>query len=83
MEVHVLLLTDMLLICKPSTKKMLRIIREPYVLDRIRIYELKKQPNNFGLTYLHDYGTLSAVFILSASDPKLAKVTRQNTQKRD
>lgn len=76
MEVHVLLLTDMLLICKPSTKKMLKIIRQPYVVDRIRIHEVK-EPSSLGLVYLNEYGTVSAALILSAGDPKLAKVTQQ------
>ncbi|XP_077273387.1 pleckstrin homology domain-containing family G member 5 isoform X1 [Temnothorax americanus] len=72
MEVHVLLLTDMLLICKPSTKKTLKIIRQPYVVDRIRIHEVK-EPSSLGLVYLNEYGTVSAALILSAGDPKLAK----------
>lgn len=87
MEVHVLLLTDMLLICKPSTKKTssgaagsagggLKIIRQPYVVDRIRIYELK-EPSSLGLVYLNEYGAASAALVLSAGEPKLAKVTRQ------
>lgn len=72
MEVHVLLLTDMLLICKPTTKKMFKIIRQPYVVDRIRIHEVK-EPSSLGLVYLNEYGTISAALILSAGDPKLAK----------
>lgn len=76
MEVHVLLLTDMLLICKLTTKKMFKIIRQPYVVDRIRIHEVK-EPSSLGLVYLNEYGTVSAALILSAGDPKLAKVTRQ------
>ncbi|XP_014483055.1 PREDICTED: pleckstrin homology domain-containing family G member 5 isoform X2 [Dinoponera quadriceps] len=84
MEVHVLLFTDMLLICKPSTKKTsssgtvgglgcgLKIIRQPYVVDRIRIYELK-EPSNLGLVYLNEYGAASAALVLSIGEPKLAK----------
>lgn len=72
MEVHVLLLTDMLLICKLSTKKTLKIIRQPYIVDRIRIHEVK-EPSSLGLVYLNEYGTVSAALILSAGDPKLAK----------
>lgn len=84
MEVHVLLLTDMLLICKPSTKKTssgltgtvgggLKIIRQPYVIDRIRIHELK-EPSSLGLVYLNEYGAASAALVLSAGESKLAKV---------
>ncbi|XP_078039418.1 pleckstrin homology domain-containing family G member 5 isoform X2 [Augochlora pura] len=84
MEVRVLLLTDMLLICKPSTKKIsssgsagtigggLKIIRQPYVIDRIRINELK-EPSSLGLIYLNEYGAASAALVLSAGESKLAK----------
>ncbi|XP_046594123.1 pleckstrin homology domain-containing family G member 5 [Neodiprion lecontei] len=85
MEVRVLLLTDMLLVCKPSTKKTssssgsgggaaggLRIVRQPYVVDRIRVNELK-EPSSLGLVYLNDYGAACAALILSAGEPKLAK----------
>lgn len=84
-EVHILLLTDMLLICKPSTKKTsssglagtvgggLKIIRQPYVIDRIRIHELK-EPSSLGLIYLNEYGAASAALVLSAGESKLAKV---------
>lgn len=74
----------MLLLCKSSTKKGsvsggsgnaagLKIIRQPYVIDRLRIYELKES-SSLGLVYLNEYGVASAAFILSTSEPKLAKV---------
>ncbi|XP_012252088.2 pleckstrin homology domain-containing family G member 5 isoform X1 [Athalia rosae] len=87
MEVRVLLLTDMLLVCKPSTKKTssssgpggggavpggLKIVRQPYVVDKIRVNELK-EPSSLGLVYLNDYGSACAALILSAGEPKLAK----------
>ncbi|XP_012288228.1 pleckstrin homology domain-containing family G member 5 [Orussus abietinus] len=82
-EVHVLLLTDMLLICKPSTKKVgagsgttssggLKVIRQPFVIDRIRVH-LLKESTNLGLVYLNEYGVATAVLVLSAGEPKLAK----------
>ncbi|KAG7197203.1 hypothetical protein KM043_007279 [Ampulex compressa] len=92
MEVHVLLLTDMLLICKPSTKKTsssgsagnlgggLKIIRQPYVVDRIRIHELK-EPSSLGLVYLNEYGAASAALVLSAGEPKLAKSWMESLRK--
>ena len=83
-EVHVLLLTDMLLLCKLSTKKAsvsgsgsagggLKIIRQPYVVDRIRVHELK-EPSSLGLVYLNEYNAASGALVLSAGEPKLAKV---------
>ncbi|KAF3421981.1 hypothetical protein E2986_09834, partial [Frieseomelitta varia] len=92
MEVHVLLLTDMLLICKPSTKKTsssglagtvgggLKIIRQPYVIDRIRIHELK-EPSSLGLVYLNEYGAASAALVLSAGESKLAKSWMESIRK--
>ncbi|XP_024943795.1 pleckstrin homology domain-containing family G member 5 isoform X2 [Cephus cinctus] len=91
-EVHVLLLTDMLLICKPSTKKAssssatgsggggLKVIRQPYVVDRIRVHELK-EPSSLGLVYLNEYGAASAALILSAGEPKLAKSWMESLRK--
>ncbi|XP_017753946.1 PREDICTED: pleckstrin homology domain-containing family G member 5-like isoform X3 [Eufriesea mexicana] len=91
-EVHVLLLTDMLLICKPSTKKTsssgltgtigggLKIIRQPYVIDRIRIHELK-EPSSLGLVYLNEYGAASAALVLSAGESKLAKSWMESIRK--
>lgn len=84
-EVHMLLMTDMLLICKQSTKKtssssgaaagasMLKVIRQPLVVDRIRLHELK-EPSCLGLVYLNEYGAASAALVLHAGEPKLAKV---------
>lgn len=91
-EVHILLLTDMLLICKPSTKKTsssglagtvgggLKIIRQPYVIDRIRIHELK-EPSSLGLIYLNEYGAASAALVLSAGESKLAKSWMESIRK--
>ncbi|XP_015429523.1 PREDICTED: pleckstrin homology domain-containing family G member 5 [Dufourea novaeangliae] len=91
-EVHILLLTDMLLICKPSTKKTsssglagsvgggLKIIRQPYVIDRIRIHELK-EPSSLGLIYLNEYGAASAALVLSAGESKLAKSWMESLRK--
>ncbi|XP_063992097.1 pleckstrin homology domain-containing family G member 5 isoform X2 [Diachasmimorpha longicaudata] len=92
MEVHVLLMTDMLLLCKPSTKKAsgsggsgstagaLKIIRQPYVVDRIRIYELKES-SSLGLVYLNEYGVASAALVLTSSEPKLTKSWMESLRK--
>ena len=83
------MLTDMLLICKQSTKKLsssssagssgggLKIIRQPYIVDRIRIHELK-DATNIGVIYLNEYGAAAAALVLIAGEPKLAKVRNEN-----
>ncbi|XP_066601053.1 pleckstrin homology domain-containing family G member 5-like isoform X2 [Prorops nasuta] len=92
MDVHVLLMTDMLLICKTSTKKAssstaaggtgsgLKIIRQPYVIDRIRVHELK-EATSIGLIYLNEYGAASAALVLSAGDANLAKSWMESLRK--
>ncbi|XP_014218570.1 pleckstrin homology domain-containing family G member 5 isoform X2 [Copidosoma floridanum] len=78
MEVHLLLMTDMLLICKAAKKvsssasMTFKVIRQPYVVDRIRIHDLKEN-SGFAIIYLNEFGTTSAAFVLSASEPNLAK----------
>ncbi|XP_058802378.1 pleckstrin homology domain-containing family G member 5-like isoform X2 [Phymastichus coffea] len=92
MEVHLLLMTDMLLICKQSTKKtssssgasgsasMLKVVRQPLVVDRIRLHELK-EPSCLGLVYLNEYGTASAALVLHAGEPKLSKSWMESIRK--
>uniref|UniRef100_A0ABD2XIC4 DH domain-containing protein n=1 Tax=Trichogramma kaykai TaxID=54128 RepID=A0ABD2XIC4_9HYME len=100
-EVHLLLLTDMLLVCKQSTKSKassssaaaatatgslggggggLKVIRQPYVVDRIRMYELK-EPSNLGMVYLNEYGTAAAALVLSVGEPKVAKLWMESIRK--
>lgn len=73
----------MLLLCKPSTKKgsassgsgySLKVIRQPYIVDRIRICELKDS-SSLGFVYLNEYCVASSAFVLTASEPKIAKVS--------
>lgn len=52
----------------------LKIVRQPFVVDRIRVHELK-EPSSLGLVYLNEYGTATAALVLSASEPKVAKVS--------
>ncbi|XP_023316843.1 pleckstrin homology domain-containing family G member 5-like isoform X3 [Trichogramma pretiosum] len=101
-EVHLLLLTDMLLVCKQSAKSKassssaaaatatgslgggggggLKVIRQPYVVDRIRMYELK-EPSNLGMVYLNEYGTAAAALVLSVGEPKVAKLWMESIRK--
>lgn len=77
MEVHCFLLTDILLICKPSSKKggaLMRVIRPPYLVDRLILHELNRETPSLALVYLNEFKTASAAFILQNNDQKKLKV---------
>lgn len=77
MEIHCFLLTDMLLVCKPSTKKggaTLRVIRQPYLVDRLVVNELNRETPSLALIYKNEFDMAIAAFILQNNDPKKLKV---------
>ncbi|GLV48672.1 dynein axonemal intermediate chain 2 [Carabus blaptoides fortunei] len=76
MEVHCFLLTDILLICKPSSKKggaLMRVIRPPYLVDRLILQELSRETPSLALVYLNEFKTATAAFILQNNDMKKLK----------
>ncbi|RZC34774.1 pleckstrin -likey domain-containing family G member 5 [Asbolus verrucosus] len=73
MEVHCFLLTDMLLICKPSTKKggaTMRVIRQPYLVDRLAVSELHRETPSLAVIYKNEFDMAVAAFILQNNDSK-------------
>lgn len=84
MDVHCFLLTDVLLICKAVTKKGggVRVVRQPYMVDRLIVQELARDSPSIALVYLNEFRTATAAFVLSSSEPKLIKVIFQ-TKSRD
>lgn len=77
MEVHCFLLTDMLLICKPSTKKgaaTVRVIRQPYLVDRLVVTELTRETPSLAVVYKNEFDMAIAAFILQNNDSKKLKV---------
>jgi pleckstrin domain-containing family G protein 5 len=81
MDVHCFLLTDVLLICKAATKKGgagVRVVRQPYMVDRLIVQELTRDSPSIALVYLNEFRTATAAFILSSSEPKLIKVIFQS-----
>jgi hypothetical protein len=77
MDVRCFLLTDVLLVCKAATKKSgvgLRVVRQPYLVDRLIVQELSRDSPTIALVYLNEFRTATAAFMLSSSDPKLIKV---------
>lgn len=79
MEVHCFLLTDMLLICKPSTKKggaTVKVIRQPYLVDRLEVHRLERETPSLCVVYKNEFDMAVAVFILQSNDPKIIKVSQ-------
>lgn len=73
----------MLLICKSTTRQgdKLKIIRQPYQVDKLITREYAKDPCSFGLVYLNDYGTAIAAFALYGRDNKLVKSWLEHIKK--
>lgn len=77
-EVHCFLLTDMLLICKPSTKKeraTMRVVRQPYLVDRLVVSELNRETPSLAVIYKNEFDMAVAAFILQNNDAKKLKVS--------
>ncbi len=83
MDVHCFLFTDVLLVCKPVARKAerVKVIRPPFLVDRLVVIELSKDPAGLGLVYLNELGTASAALSLHASEPKLSKVWLEHLRK--
>ncbi|KAG5879827.1 hypothetical protein JTB14_028090 [Gonioctena quinquepunctata] len=76
MEVHCFLLTDMLLVCKPSTKKggaTMRVVRQPYLVDRLVVSELHRETPSLAVIYKNEFDMAVAAFILQNNDAKKIK----------
>ncbi|XP_035705213.1 pleckstrin homology domain-containing family G member 5 isoform X4 [Folsomia candida] len=82
-DVRCFLFTDMLLICKQTTRQgdKLKIIRQPYMVDKLVAREYNKDPCSFGLVYLNEYGTAIAALALHGRDNKLVKQWLEHIKK--
>jgi hypothetical protein len=84
MDVHAFLFSDMLLLCKNLNKKQgvegkVKVIRQPYVIDRLLVAEINKEgsgQNAAGLAfvYLNEYRVVATAFTLHSSEVKAVKV---------
>ena len=83
MDVHAFLFSDMLLLCKSLNKKShtgpeakVKIIRQPFVIDRLLVVDITKENTTAGLAvvYLNEYSVVSAAFTLHSSEAKAVKV---------
>lgn len=76
MEVHCFLLTDMLLVCKQSTKKggaTMRVIRMPYLIDKLVVTEINKETPTLACVYKNELDMAIGAFLLQNSDAKKLK----------
>ncbi|XP_056648248.1 pleckstrin homology domain-containing family G member 5 isoform X1 [Diorhabda sublineata] len=84
MEVHCFLLTDMLLVCKPSTRKggaTMRVIRQPYLVDRLVVSELHRETPSLAVIYKNEFDMAVAAFILQNNDAKKIKGWKEGISK--
>lgn len=87
MDVHCFLLTDMLLVCKTTTKKSesrtarVRVLRPPYLVERLVVQELPRDPPTLACVYLNEYKVATTAFLLSSPEAKLVKTWHDSIRK--
>lgn len=73
-DVHCFLFTDVLLVCKQISKKSadsrMKVIRQPFLTDRIVPRELKDSSSALLLIYLNEFNVASTYLLLYTSDTK-------------
>ncbi|KRT83101.1 hypothetical protein AMK59_3602 [Oryctes borbonicus] len=77
-------MTDILLVCKPSTKKgvaTMRVIRQPYLVDRLDVTDLNKETPTLALIYKNEFNMPVAAFILQNNDAKKLKSWKESIAK--
>ncbi|XP_014280646.1 pleckstrin homology domain-containing family G member 5 isoform X3 [Halyomorpha halys] len=72
-EVHCIILTDILLLCKLTRGSHLKIIRPPYQVHRLLVEELARDTPTLAVVHLSEYSTPMAAFLLTSPDPKTIK----------
>lgn len=72
-EVHCILLTDMLLLCKYTRGSQLKIIRPPFQVNRLIVQELARDTPTLACVYLSEYSTPISAFLLISPDSKVIK----------
>lgn len=73
-EVHCIVLTDILLLCKLTRGSQLKIIRPPYQVHRLLFEELARDTPTLAIVHLSEYSTPVAAFLLTSPDQKTIKV---------
>ncbi|XP_023335851.1 pleckstrin homology domain-containing family G member 5, partial [Eurytemora carolleeae] len=83
-DVHILLFTDMILICKYINKKgdKVKVIKQPYILDRLVIVDACRESSScLACVYLNEYKTAVAAFTLSHTDSTIIKSWKDQLDK--
>lgn len=76
MDVHCFLFTDMLLVCKPVRRDgRYKVLRQPYLVERLVVQELNREPATLAVVYLSEYRVPCNAFLLLSSDNKALKVS--------
>ena len=75
-DVHCLLFTDFLLVCKPikpiskRASDRLKVIRQPFIVNRLRTHELKDQ-TGLVMIYLNELNVASTFFTIYTTDTRI------------
>ncbi|XP_059085132.1 pleckstrin homology domain-containing family G member 5-like isoform X3 [Tigriopus californicus] len=89
MDIHAFLFSDMLLICKNLNKKSaeggkVKVIRQPYIIDRLLCTDISKEGQNaagLAFVYLSELNVVAAAFTLHSSENKVIKCWKEQIQK--
>ena len=80
-DIHAFLFSDMLLGCKNLNKKSapdqgkVKVIRQPYLVDRLLCSEVTKEAGCLALVYLSEFNVAASAFTLHSSEAKVIRVS--------
>ncbi|KAK2724126.1 hypothetical protein QYM36_002459 [Artemia franciscana] len=82
-DVHIILFTDILLVCKALNKKAerMKVIRPPLFIDRLLMTEISRDPTAIGFVYLNELSVAVNAFTFHCPDQKQTKVWMDNIKK--
>ncbi|XP_052122364.1 pleckstrin homology domain-containing family G member 5 isoform X2 [Frankliniella occidentalis] len=84
-DVHCFLFTDMLLVCKSkkgeSRTARVRVLRPPYLVERLVINELARDQPTLACVYLNEYKVVVSAFLLTSADGKVIKRWAEDIRK--
>ncbi|XKL68131.1 hypothetical protein PGB90_003622 [Kerria lacca] len=84
LDVHCFLFTDLLLVCKAASKKSVsrfKIVKPPFIIERLVTQELHKDPSFLAVIYLTEYKVPATAFLLTCSDNKSLQTWNSSIKK--